>query len=276
VALRPVTQRERLPVRNAPQEWVDSKFYSIVSDLVGMPTELIDHNAEPAWQARSTVWGELRTDRAARADIPLRFPGQYFDRETGLHYNFARYYDPETGRYQSDDPLGLAPSPNPRAYVPNPTRYVDPLGLTVGPGGQHSGGTGPRPILSDDAMRHAWDQHRWGGGYHQQAEELRGQAFMAPDRAAERDLMRERDRLMGNVLRQDMTYGEFSDRLRQAVAAHGDQPLIPRSANDPRGGGYLDHDYGDGVIVGANGQNGLRLAFGGEGGLRSAFPRFLR
>lgn len=276
-SLRPVTQRERLPVRNAPQEWVDSKFYSIVSDLVGMPTELVDHNAELAWQARSTVWGELRTTRSARADIPLRFPGQYFDGETGLHYNFARYYDPETGRYQSDDPLGLASGPNPRAYVPNPTRYVDPLGLTVGPGGQHPGGTGPRPILSDGAMLHAWDQHRWGGGYHQEAQELRGQAYMAPNRTAEQEFMREHDRLMQNVLRQDMTYSEFSDRLRQAVDAHGDQPLIPRSASDPReGGGYVDHSYGDDVVVGANGQNGFRLAFGGEGGLRSAFPRFFR
>ena len=48
----------------------------------------------------------LVADEPARAWTPLRFPGQYHDRETGLHYNFHRYYDPETGRYLSHDPLG--------------------------------------------------------------------------------------------------------------------------------------------------------------------------
>ena len=63
------------------------------------------------------------------ASTPLRFPGQYDDTETGLHYNHHRYYDPATGRYLSPDPLGLAPAPNPHAYVPNPTLLADPLGL---------------------------------------------------------------------------------------------------------------------------------------------------
>ncbi|MFJ3926265.1 RHS repeat-associated core domain-containing protein [Streptomyces sp. NPDC090022] len=58
-----------------------------------------------------------------------RHPGQSFDAETGLHYNLHRYYDPHTGRYISPDPLGLAPSTNPYAYVPNPFVLSDPLGL---------------------------------------------------------------------------------------------------------------------------------------------------
>jgi len=49
--------------------------------------------------------------------------------ETGWHYNHFRYYDPETGRYAPPDPLGLVPSVEPGAYVPNPTRQIDPLGL---------------------------------------------------------------------------------------------------------------------------------------------------
>lgn len=61
--------------------------------------------------------------------MPLRFPGQYFDPETGLHYNVHRYYDPHTGRYISADPLGLAPSANHYAYVSNPFTMADPLGL---------------------------------------------------------------------------------------------------------------------------------------------------
>lgn len=83
-----------------------------------------------AWETRSTLWGTTTWNRDATAYTPLRFPGQYFDPESGLHYNVSRTYDPETARYISPDPLGLAPSPNPVAYVHNPHTWVDPLGLT--------------------------------------------------------------------------------------------------------------------------------------------------
>jgi RHS repeat-associated protein len=62
-------------------------------------------------------------------DCPLRFPGQYYDTETGLHYNLHRYYNPETGAYLTPDPLGLEPSPNDHAFAPNPLIFCDPLGL---------------------------------------------------------------------------------------------------------------------------------------------------
>jgi RHS repeat-associated protein len=61
--------------------------------------------------------------------MPLRFPGQYHDAETGWHYNLNRHYDPTTGRYATADPLGLAPSPNHWTYPANPTTHSDPLGL---------------------------------------------------------------------------------------------------------------------------------------------------
>ncbi len=58
-----------------------------------------------------------------------RFPGQYFDRETNLHYNYFRYYEPETGRYVSPDPIGLAGGINIYGYVEqNPLSFVDPRG----------------------------------------------------------------------------------------------------------------------------------------------------
>ena len=73
------------------------------------------------------MWGH--TAWRGAASTPLRFPGQYADPETGLHYNQHRYYDPEVGAYLTPDPLGLAAAPNPHAYVMNPQVLADPLGL---------------------------------------------------------------------------------------------------------------------------------------------------
>lgn len=65
-------------------------------------------------------------------DFPLRFPGQYFDRETGLHYNMASDYDPAIGGYEESDPIGLEGGLNTYAYgVGSPLVYVDPEGLAV-------------------------------------------------------------------------------------------------------------------------------------------------
>jgi RHS repeat-associated protein len=126
---RPVSQTERVPLRDAPQQWVDERFYAIVTDLVGTPTELVHPDGTLAWRAQATLWGASTVPPGDAPYTPLRFPGQYHDPETGLHYNFHRYYDPTTGRYASPDPLGLAPSPNPQAYVSNPTGWIDPMGL---------------------------------------------------------------------------------------------------------------------------------------------------
>ncbi|WP_339533391.1 RHS repeat-associated core domain-containing protein, partial [Pseudomonas mucidolens] len=75
---------------------------------------------------------EQRSETAKRADVrnPLRFQGQYFDIETGLHYNRYRYYDPQVGRFIGKDPIGFAGGLNVYAYAPNPVDWVDPLGLT--------------------------------------------------------------------------------------------------------------------------------------------------
>ncbi|WP_051833115.1 DUF6531 domain-containing protein [Streptomyces katrae] len=128
---RPIAQAEHRTTHNAAegQESVDSRFFAIVTDLVGTPTELVDHTGATAWHSRATQWGATAWNRDATAHTPLRFPGQYADPETGLHYNFFRHYDPETGRYVSPDPLGLDPAPNPAGYVTNPATEADPLGL---------------------------------------------------------------------------------------------------------------------------------------------------
>ncbi|MER6150682.1 RHS repeat-associated core domain-containing protein [Streptomyces hirsutus] len=116
----------------------DARFYAIVTDLVGAPTELVSADGRIVWHRRFTAWG-LPADAphtTPEADCPLRFPGQYADTETGWHYNYFRYYDPETARYTSADPLGLGPDPNDYAYVGNPLLLLDPLGLARVRGGR--------------------------------------------------------------------------------------------------------------------------------------------
>lgn len=82
-SFKPLTQTERSQVAGAPQSWVDERFYSIITDLVGAPSELIDASGNVAWRAGSTIWGRALTEPAAGPSTPLRFPGQYFDAETG-------------------------------------------------------------------------------------------------------------------------------------------------------------------------------------------------
>jgi RHS repeat-associated protein len=109
---------------------VDRKFYAIVTDLVGTPAELWDPATNMlAGTTRATLYGQTEWDPRTTQTCPLRFPGQYYDDETGLHYNYHRYYDPKVARYVSPDPLGLSPAPNQHSYPHDPTAWIDPLGL---------------------------------------------------------------------------------------------------------------------------------------------------
>ncbi|WP_181763963.1 putative T7SS-secreted protein [Streptomyces albidus (ex Kaewkla and Franco 2022)] len=105
------------------------RFHAILTDLTGTPTELVTADGRITWQHRTTLWGTQLPAPAGEMYCPLRFPGQYHDPETGLHYNYFRYYDPETARYITPDPLGLTPAPNHHTYVHNPQTWADPLGL---------------------------------------------------------------------------------------------------------------------------------------------------
>ncbi|WP_078917412.1 DUF6531 domain-containing protein [Streptomyces sp. NRRL S-813] len=119
----------RLAEETAPS--LATIFQAVMTDAVGTPTELVTARGETTWQSRTTLWGTPLPGpgEADPVDCPLRFPGQYADAETGLYYNYFRYYDPETACYLSQDPLGLKPGPNPSSYVRHPGTWTDPLGL---------------------------------------------------------------------------------------------------------------------------------------------------
>jgi RHS repeat-associated protein len=90
---------------------------------------MTDANGTVVWKALYSPFGNA-TVTTSTIENNLRFPGQYYDAETGLHYNYHRYYNPKTGRYITADPIGLMGGVNLYGYVGgNPVRWVDPLGL---------------------------------------------------------------------------------------------------------------------------------------------------
>lgn len=107
-------------------------------DQIQTPLQATDVTGNVVWSATYNVFGKANvTTPLATADTPtinvnLRLSGQYEDSETGLYYNFHRYYDPETGRYVQSDPIGLVGGINRYAYAFNqPMKYTDPDGRFV-------------------------------------------------------------------------------------------------------------------------------------------------
>ena len=104
------------------------------TDLNGLPERLTDEEGDVVWRGQFSSWGETEYESGgSRLAVPqnLRFQGQYLDRETGLHYNLFRYYDPVMGRFTQPDPVGLAGGINLYQYALNPLSYIDPLGLST-------------------------------------------------------------------------------------------------------------------------------------------------
>jgi RHS repeat-associated protein len=103
---------------------------SMVTDHLGTPIALLDDTGTPTWNADLTTWGDLTLTTGESWHCPFRWPGQYEDPETGLHYNRFRYYDPDSGQYTSQDPIRLLGGSQFHSYVPSPATWTDPNGLT--------------------------------------------------------------------------------------------------------------------------------------------------
>ncbi len=103
-------------------------------DQVGTPRTLSNELGECIWEIKQDTWGTTQEIKTLNESNPLeqtnlRFQGQYYDKETGLHYNRYRYYEPYSARYVSKDPIGLFGGLNNSAYVSDPNQWIDPMGL---------------------------------------------------------------------------------------------------------------------------------------------------
>lgn len=117
-------------IDGAPGQEVVQYFHT---NIAGLPEQLTDAQGNSVWYSDYLLWGRSREEWHApdqNRQQNLRMQGQYLDRETGLHYNTFRYYDPDIGRFTQQDPLGLEGSINLYAYAPNPLTWIDPLGLS--------------------------------------------------------------------------------------------------------------------------------------------------
>ncbi len=104
-------------------------FYFYLNDHLGTPQKVVGRNGVVVWAAEFEAFGKANVT-VNSIDNPLRFPGQYFDKETQTHYNFHRDYDPVLGQYLTEDPIGFtAGDENLYRYVQNnPVNLIDPTG----------------------------------------------------------------------------------------------------------------------------------------------------
>lgn len=107
----------------------NGNYYYYLNDHIGTPQKMVDDTGHVVWAARYDSFGNATVD-VEEVVNNLGFSGQYWDAESGLYYNWNRYYDPLLGRYIQSDPLGLDAGLNFYVYTEsNPVNMIDPTGL---------------------------------------------------------------------------------------------------------------------------------------------------
>jgi RHS repeat-associated protein len=107
-----------------------TQYYFYHNDHLGTPQKMTTVNGSTVWSAKYESFGKAVVDPSSTIVNNLRFPGQYYDAETGLHYNYHRYFEPRTGRYLASDPIGIQAGVNGFIYAKaNSVNLIDPLGL---------------------------------------------------------------------------------------------------------------------------------------------------
>lgn len=133
--LREYVWLDDLPVAvlDATRDPANPVLLFVHADHLARPVAMTDADGAVVWQASYDPFGAVKAITGP-ASLDLRFPGQWFQLETGLHYNWHRHYDPSTGRYTTPDPLGFVDGPSVYAYVnSDPLQKVDASGLLAGP-----------------------------------------------------------------------------------------------------------------------------------------------
>jgi RHS repeat-associated protein len=134
------TQREYIWLNDTPVAVVDGvstaspRLYSVLTDHLGRPARMVAQDWSWAWDVIYEPFGAVSYIWTNPETLDIRFPGQWFQLETGLAYNWHRHYDATLGRYIQPDPLGLpallGQAPSTHGYAgQNPLSYVDPSGL---------------------------------------------------------------------------------------------------------------------------------------------------
>jgi RHS repeat-associated protein len=120
-----------LPGQYAPVQMAEGgSVYTVHSDHLQTPRVVTDSAQGVVWRGVMESFGKVTVAAGSTVELNVRFAGQYFDQETGFHYNYFRDYDPKTGRYLEADPIGQYGGINLYLYAySNPQKYIDPFGL---------------------------------------------------------------------------------------------------------------------------------------------------
>ena len=232
VAFTPFMFLEYDSIESAPE---DGRGYYIHSDHLGTPMLVEDDSGCTVWKAQIDPYGLAHVDPASTIEYLLRFPGHYFDPETGLHCNGFRYYSPELGRYLQSDPVGVSGGPNLYAYTANPLKRVDVLGLCP------AGGDGPKTTTNppgdqeetdenEEEPETLWEAQARGASQNEDEEEQNDSRGRTPSEQEEDERLQAAADAIHRVLQDDVAEGRRTTTVIKGTDANGEDQYAVRSS----------------------------------------------